>query len=88
MVCTATDLPIAWNVRTAREAEQAHALALIDTAKARGFAVETAAMDKGYDARHIDEGCEDRDVRPIIPLTKSPGVKRGDHHTPTCGHGE
>ena len=88
MVCTATDLPIAWNVRTAREAEQAHALALIDTAKARGFAVETAAMDKGYDARHIYEGCEDRDVRPIIPLTKSPGVKRGDHHTPRCGHGE
>lgn len=44
-------------------------------------------MDKGYDARHVYEGCEDRDVRPIIPLTKSPGVKRGDHKTPTCEHG-
>jgi hypothetical protein len=55
--------------------------------KARGFAVKTAAMDKGYDARHVYEGCEDRDVRPIIPLTKSPGVKRGDHKTPTCEHG-
>jgi transposase len=30
-------------------------------------------MDKGYDARHIYEGCEDRDVRPVIP--------------PTCEHG-
>ena len=26
-------------------------------------------------------------MRPIIPLTKSPGVKRGDHKTPTCKHG-
>jgi transposase len=86
-VCTVTDLPLAWNVRTAREHEQAHALALIDTVKGRGFAVETCAMDKGYDARFIYEGCEDRDVRPIIPLTKSPGVKRGDHYTPTCEHG-
>jgi transposase len=86
-VCTATDLPLAWNVRTAREAEQAHALALVDAVKARGFAVETAAMDKGYDARFVYEGCEDRDVRPIIPLTKSPGVKRGDHKTPRCEHG-
>ena len=87
MVCTATDLPIAWNVRTAREAEQAHTLPLIDTAKARGFAVETCAMDKGYDARHIYEGCEGRDVPPIIPLIQTTGVKRGDHHTPTCEHG-
>jgi transposase len=80
-VCTVTDLQLAWNVRTARDHEQAHALALIDTVKGRGFAVETAAMDKGYDARFVYEGCEDRDVRPIIPLTKSPGVKRGDHKT-------
>src|SRR3954463_14203389 len=44
--CTATDLPIAWNVRTARDNESTHALPLIDTAKARGFAVETCAMDR------------------------------------------
>ena len=75
------------DVRTARESEHAHALALVDAAKARVLKVETAAMDKGYDARFIYEGCEDRDVRPIIPLTKSPGVKRGDHKTPTCEHG-
>ena len=73
IVCTATDLPIARNVRTAREAEQAHALALIDTAKTRGFAIETCAMDKGYDARHIYEGCEDCNVRPIIPLIQTTG---------------
>jgi transposase len=87
-VCTATGLPVAWNVRTAREAEQAHAIALIDTAVSRGLSVQTAAMDKGYDARFIYDGCEDRNIRPIIPLTQSPGVKRGDHHTPRCEHGE
>ena len=44
-------------------------------------------MDKGYDARHIYEGCEARDVRPIIPLINTTGVKRGDHKPPTCEHG-
>ena len=53
MVCTATDLPVAWNVRTARDNESIHALPLIDTAKVRGFAIETAAMDKGYDVRWV-----------------------------------
>jgi len=74
--CTSTDLPLAWNLRTAREAEQAHALALIDAVKARGFAVETAAMDKGYDARFVYEGCEDRDVRPIKAERMFPLVPR------------
>jgi hypothetical protein len=48
-VCTATDLPLAWNVRTARDNESIHALPLLDATLARGFAVQTAAMDKGYD---------------------------------------
>jgi hypothetical protein len=87
-VCTATDLPLAWNARTARDNESIHALPLIDTARARGFAVETCAMDKGYDLTAIYDGCEDRDVRPIIPLRETPGVKRGDHRAPTCDHGE
>jgi hypothetical protein len=45
-VCTTTDLPVAWNARTASEPESAHALPLIDKARERGFAVETCAMDK------------------------------------------
>jgi hypothetical protein len=87
-VCTATDLPIAWDVRTARDNESIHALPLIDTARARGFTVETCAMDKGYDAGPIYDGCEDRDVRPIIPLRQTIAVERGDHKPPTCEHGE
>jgi hypothetical protein len=45
-VCTATDLPLAWNVRTARDNESIHALPLIDTARERRFAAETCAIDK------------------------------------------
>ena len=71
-VCTATDLPLAWGVRTARENESLHALPLVDKARARGFAVETAAMDKDYDLTAIYDGCEARNVRPIIPLRQTP----------------
>ena len=87
-VCTATDLPLAWNARTARDNESIHALPLIDKARERGFAVETAAMDKGYDNGPIYDGCEERNCRPIIPLKQTPGVKRGDHKPPTCEHGD
>jgi hypothetical protein len=86
-VCTATDLPLAWNVRTARDSESIHALPLIDVARERGFVVETCAMDKGYDATSVYDACEARDVRPIIPLRQTPGVKLGYHKPPTCEHG-
>jgi hypothetical protein len=87
-VCTATGLPLAWNAETARDAEANFALSLLDATRARGFSVETAIMDKGYDNGPIYDGCADRDCLPIIPLRKTPGVKRGDHKPPTCGHGE
>jgi transposase len=87
-VCTATDLPLAWNVRTARDNESIHALPLVDAVRSRGFAAETCAMDKGYDFPAIYDGCEDRDVRPIIPLRQTPDVKRGKNKPPTCDHGE
>jgi IS5 family transposase len=87
-VDTATGLPLAREVRTAKDAEATAALPLLDATLARGFAVETCAMDKGYDNGPIHDGCEDRDVRPIIPLRQTPAVKRGDHKPPTCEHGE
>ena len=57
-----------WNVRTARDNESVHALPLIDVARARGFAVETCAMDKGQHLSIVYEGCDDSNVRLIIPL--------------------
>jgi hypothetical protein len=68
--------------------ESIHALPLIDAAKARGFAAETAAMDKGYDVGPVYDPCEDRGVRPIIPLRDTPAVLKGDHKPPSCEHGE
>ena len=50
--------------------------------------VATCAMDQGYDLTTIYDGCEARDVRPIIPLRQTIAVARGDHKPPTCEHGE
>jgi hypothetical protein len=87
-VDTATGLPLAWEVRAAKDAEATAALPLIDATRARGFAIETCAMDKGYDNGPIYDGCEDRDVRPIIPLRQTAAVVRGENKPPCCEHGE
>jgi hypothetical protein len=62
--------------------------AVIDRVRERGFAVETAALDKGYDVGPIYVGCEARDVRPIIPLRDTPAVVKGENKLPMCEHGE
>src|SRR5437773_11729933 len=49
VVCARTGLPLAWEVKTARDHETTAVPALLDTLTARGFAPETVAMDKGYD---------------------------------------
>jgi IS5 family transposase len=86
-VDTATDLPLAWEITTGKDSETKIALPLLDEVVERGFKVRTAAMDRGYDAGSIYDGCEERDVRPIIPLREDAAVKRGDHNPPRCQHG-
>jgi hypothetical protein len=86
--CTATDLPVAWTVATAREHESTFVAGLLDTVQARGFAAETCALDKGYDNTRVYAECAARDCVPIIPLRETPDVQRGDHKPPTCAHGE
>jgi Transposase DDE domain len=71
-VCTATGLPVTWQVASARRHESTFVAPLIDAAHARGFQIETCAMDKGYDASRVYAECEARDVLPVIPLK---GVK-------------
>jgi hypothetical protein len=65
-------LPLAWKVCTARQDESIRALPLLDATRARGFAAETCAMDKGYDPATVYDGCEDCDCRLIIPLRQTP----------------
>jgi transposase, IS5 family len=86
-VCARTDLPVAWTVETAAANESMFAAPLIDAARSRGFAVETCAMDKGYDIERVYAECVERGCQPIIPLRETPAVKRGDHRPPECEHG-
>jgi transposase, IS5 family len=86
-VCTKTGLPVSWSVAAAREHESNFAADLIDVAQARGFAVDTAAMDKGYDNGHVHAQCAERDCLPLIPLKATGAVRRGDHLPPECDHG-
>jgi hypothetical protein len=87
-VCTATDLPVAWTVETAKANETRFAADLIDAAQRRGLMAATAALDKGYDQRTVYDQCMERDCLPLIPLRQTPDVKRGDHVPPACAHGE
>jgi len=67
-VCTATGLPLAWRVETARHHESKFVAPLLDSLRARGLRPETCAMDKGYDAARVYAECEERGCEPIIPL--------------------
>src|SRR5687767_988277 len=49
-VCTATGLPLAWQVETGRRHESLYVAPLLDKLQARGYRPATVAMDKGYDA--------------------------------------
>jgi IS5 family transposase len=84
VVDTATDLPLAWTVETARAHETLSVVPLLDKLQIHP---ETCALDKGYDIAPIYEACEERDIRPIIPLKETAAVKRGDHKPPRCKHG-
>lgn len=86
-VCTKTGLPVAWQVESARANESRFVADLIDTAQARGFAVETCAMDKAYDFQRVHDECAERGCQAIVPLRRTPEVVRGDHLPPSCEHG-
>lgn len=86
-VDTSTELPIAWQVETASAQESMFSAALIDTARRRGAIATTVAMDKGYDNNRVYTECADRGCLPLIPLRKTPDVKRHAHRPPGCRHG-
>jgi IS5 family transposase len=68
--CARTGIPLAWQVETARHHESTFVASLLDAVRARGFAAQTCAMDKGYDNNRIYDECRERGVVPIIPLRK------------------
>jgi hypothetical protein len=81
--CAKTGLPLAWQVESGNRQETNFALPLLDAVTARGFMPEACAFDKGYDHGANYAGCEERGVRPIIPLrSNARGVG-----VPECEHG-
>jgi hypothetical protein len=86
-VCTRTGLPVAWRTRTASESEHESFAPLLDAVLARGFRPETCAADKGYDGSANYAACENRGIRPVIPLKETVNVVNGLHKPPRCSHG-
>ncbi|MGH3104179.1 MAG: transposase [Gaiellaceae bacterium] len=74
-------------VRTARTHESSVAADVLAALRSRRFTPETAVLDLGYDVGPVYDACERNGCLPIIPLRKTPSVKRGAHRPPTCEHG-
>jgi hypothetical protein len=87
-VCSKTDLPLAWRVETARDHETLSVAPLLDKLHTLGIDPETAALDKGYDNNRVYADCSERAIAPVIPLRKTPDVKKGKDKSPCCEHGE
>jgi hypothetical protein len=68
--CARTGLPLAWRVETARRNESLYVAPLLDALAARGFNVQTCAMDKGYDNNRVFAETAERGVVPIVSLRK------------------
>ena len=86
-VDTATGLPLAWQVRTAKDPEVAEVAGLLDSVMERGFAAQVAVLDRGYDSGALYDLLESRGIRPAIPLRQTPAVKAGKDKPPSCEHG-
>lgn len=87
-VCAKTDLPLAWRIETARAHETLSVAPLLDRLHALGIDPESASLDKGYDNNRVYADCSERGIAPVIPLRKTPDVKKGKDKAPCCEHGE
>jgi hypothetical protein len=72
--CTRTGLPLAWRVGTARRNESLYVAPLLDALNARGFRVETCAMDRGYDNNRVFAETVERGIAPVICLRKGRAI--------------
>ena len=86
-VCTATGLPLAWQVETAKDSEIPMVPVLVDIMHARDFMPGVLVLDRGYDTEKGYETVEGYGIRPVVPLRKTPAVKAGKHNPPSCEHG-
>jgi len=69
-ICANTDLPVVWRIETARRHESLFVAPLLDAARSRGFALQTCAMDKGFDHNRVMDEARERGCVPIVALRK------------------
>ncbi|MCY4085411.1 MAG: transposase [Actinomycetia bacterium] len=72
--CTRTGLPLAWEIRSAREADMRVAEPLLDRL---GAGTDTASMDAGYDYRSVHNACGNRGILPVIAKRRNSGTPEG-----------
>ena len=77
-VCTATDLPVAWSVETAKANETRFVADLIDTASGAARWPRPPRWTRATTTAASTTECTERDCLPLIPLRQTPDVKRGD----------
>ena len=75
--CTATDLPLAWEVRSARDADMRLVEPLLKQLGRRGFKPRSVAMDKGYDYRAVYGSCVQRGALPVVSARRGSGTGGG-----------
>ena len=75
--CSETDLPIAWKVYTAKEADMRQVESLLNQTFKRDVNHETAAMDKGYDYQDVYIRCASFGVAPVISKRKNSNTADG-----------
>ena len=80
VACARTDLPLAWEVRSGREADMRVVSVLLDKL---GAVPETAAMDKGYDYEAVYNACGKRGILPVVSKRRNSGT--GDGPLPRSG---
>ena len=77
VVCTRTDLPLGWEVRTGKEADMRIVGPLLKQLSERGIRPASVAMDRGYDYRSVYQACQDRGALPVVAARRNSGTGEG-----------
>ena len=77
VVCTRTDLPLGWEVRTSREADMRLVEPLLKQLSKRGIRPASVAMDKGYDYQAVYQACQASGALAVVAARRNSGTGEG-----------
>ena len=72
--CCVTGLPVAWETRTAKEADMRVLPSLLAKLGEAGAGPATVAMDAGYDYRAVYQACQDGGALPVVAARRNSGT--------------